>query len=53
MHNLSLVFGLSVFSLLIMLSQGSLCKMTDGVRASSKRTRGLYVQINASSSDLV
>ena len=28
--------------------------MADGVRASSKRTRGLYVQINnASSSDLV
>ena len=36
------------------ISQLSLSKMADGVRASSKRTRGLYVQMhNASSSDLV
>ena len=54
MRNLRLVFGFCVFSLLIILSKGSLRKMADGVRASSKRTRGLYVQINnASSSDLV
>ena len=53
-RNLRLVFGFCVFSLLIILSKGSLRKMADGVRASSKRTRGLYVQMhNASSSDLV
>ena len=31
MHNLSLVFGFCVFSLLIILSWGSLCKIADGV----------------------